>query len=90
MNTKEIARKKGLLHKFDFAMSLIWCGNEWHHKVGNYVMIHYMNHKNIFGADYLVCNSVSDLNEAKSKLLNAEFKIDWDVFNSALEHLNEH
>lgn len=86
----ELARKKGFHHKFDFAMSRIWLTKDSHEMVGNYVLIHFMNDKKIFGVDYIACENQSELNKAKSDILNNGFEIDWCVFQDALEFVNEH
>ena len=86
----ELARKKGFHHKFDFAMSRIWLTKDSHKKVGNYVLIHFMDHKKIFGVDYIACENQYELNKAKLDMLKKGFKIDWCVFQDALEFVNEH
>lgn len=85
-----LARKKGFHHKFDFAMSRIWLTKDYHEKIGNYVLIHFMDHKKIFDVDYIACENQSELNKAKSDILNKGFEIDWLVFQNALEFVNEH
>lgn len=86
----ELARKKGFHHKFDFAMSRMWLTKDSHEKVGNYVLIHFMDNKKIFGVDYIACENQYELNKAKSDMLNKGFQIDWGVFQNALEFVNEH
>lgn len=56
--------------------------------VGNYVLVHYLNHTELFGDYFTACYSITDLNDVKSALLNKDFNIDWDTFNIAMEHLN--
>ena len=86
MNTT-LAKKKGIFHKFDFAMKLIWITKDSYPRYGNYVLIHFMDHKKIFGCDYLPCKNITELNDIKSKILNNGFSINWKEFNSAVEWL---
>lgn len=88
MKSKELARKKGLTHIFDFAMDVIWIQKDSHPKVGNYVLIHCMNHKGDLGVDYFSCENIDQLDNVKSKLINLNFRINWDYFNDAREWLN--
>lgn len=74
---------------FDLAMDKIWITKD-SFRGYKYVLFHFMNHKNVFGMDYISCLSITDLNEIKSKILNNGFKIDWDPFSRAMEYLNEH
>ena len=82
-----LAKKKGILHKLDFAMKLLWITKDSYHGYGNYVLIHFMDHSEIFGVDYLSCGNITELNGVKSKILNNGFNIDWKEFNSAMEWL---
>ena len=87
-NSKEFARKKGLIHKFDFSLDLIWITKDNHYKVGNFVLIHCMNHSKTLGSRYFSCENTTDLNNIKSLLLNNGFKLDWAEFNGSMEWLN--
>lgn len=73
---------------FDMAMDHIWISFDEDETIGNYVLVHYMNHNELFGDHFTACYSITDLNSVKSELLNNDFNIDWDTFNVAMEHLN--
>lgn len=89
MESKHLARKKGIFHYFDFALNLIWINLDYHPAVGNYVLVHNMNHSEDLGCDYFPCETIDQLNNVKSKILNLGFSIDWNQFNLALDHLTD-
>lgn len=89
MKEKALARKKGILGRFSYATGMIWVTNGFYLGYGKVTLVHFMDHKKSFGCDYFACNNITDLNEIKSKILNLGFKIDWNSFNLAMEHLND-
>ena len=87
MNSIVLAKRKN--KPFDMAMDHIWLSVDSDYRVGNYVLVHFLNHNELFGDCYVACYSLTDLNEIKSKMLNNNFKIDWNVFSIAITHLNK-
>ena len=87
MNEQRILAKRKN-KPFDMAMDRLWLSVDSDYRVGNYVLVHFLNHNELFGACYVVCYSLTDLNEIKSKILNNNFKIDWNVFSIAMNHLS--
>ena len=83
----EIARKKGFLSIFDFAHNTIWSACE-NYAGRRYIVISVFDNNTIFGVDYFCCENITELNDVKSKLQNHGFKIRWNKFNEALEHLS--
>lgn len=73
---------------FDMAMDNIAISLCDEYRVGKYVLVHYLNHSELFGGYFTACYSITNLNGVKSELLNNDFNIDWDTFNIAMEHLN--
>lgn len=88
MNISKVIAKRPY-RPFDFAMDKIWITLD--SVMGcKYVLFHFMNHEGKFGMSYIGCHNTSDLNEVKSLMLNNGFKVDWDSFNLAMDHINEH
>ena len=85
MSSIVLAKRKN--KPFDMAMDHIWLSIDSDQRVGNYVLVHFLNHSELFGDCYVACYSLTELNEIKSKILNNNFKIDWDVFSIAMTHL---
>ena len=90
MNNTVLAKRKRLIYYFDLAMKKIWISIEHDYRVGNYALVHFLDHSELFGEQYIACENQTDLNNIKSKLLNNGFKIDWTEFNKALEWINDH
>lgn len=74
---------------FDLAMNKIWISFESYEGC-RYILLHFMNFEDKFGGSYVVCENISQLNDVKSKITNNGFKMDWSVFNVAMEYLNDH
>lgn len=84
MKSEILARKKGFFHKLDFAMNVIWLSKDNHPVVGNFVLVHCMNHSEKLGKEYFSCENITELNQVKSTLINNGFNVDWDKFNDAI------
>ena len=87
MNSVILAKRKD--KPFNMIMDHIWLSVDSDYIVGNYVLVHFLNHNELFGDCYVACHSLTELNEIKSKILNNNFKIDWNVFSIAMAHLNK-
>ena len=86
MSSVILAKRKN--SPFDMAMDHIWLSMDSDYRVGNYLLVHFMNNSKLFGDFYISCHSLTNLNEIKSKMLNNNFKVDWNVFDIAMKHLN--
>ena len=86
MNSVLLAKRK--YKPSDTVMDHIWLSVDSDYRLGNYILVHFMNNSKLFGDFYISCHSLTDLNEIKSKMLNNNFKVDWNVFDIAMKHLN--
>ena len=86
MNSVILAERKN--KPFDMAMDHIWLSVDFDYRVGNHVLVHFMNNSKLFGDNYICCQNITELNSVKSEMLNNNFNIDWNVFDIAIKHLN--
>lgn len=86
MSSVILAKRKN--KPFDMAMDHIWLSVDFDYRVGNYVLVHFMNNSKLFGDNYICCQTITELNDVKSEILNNGFSIDWKLFNTALIHLS--